>query len=67
LPKPEFNSRASTEILEHPVQADFLNALDRTLWGNIEINAANPLFGQVTGVNDWCAPSKIHLDVRADW
>jgi hypothetical protein len=49
------------------LRADFLNAFNRTLWGNIETNAASPLFGQVTGESDWFSPRKIQFGVRADW
>jgi hypothetical protein len=49
------------------LRAEFLNAFNRTLWGNIETNAASPLFGQVTGASDWFAPRKIQFGVRADW
>jgi len=44
-----------------------LNAFDRTLWGNIETNAAIPLFGQMTGASDWFSPRKTQFGVRADW
>jgi hypothetical protein len=60
------NFRAS-EGVRIQVRAEFLNAFNRTLWGNIETNAASPLFGQVTGASDWFAPRKIQFGVRADW
>jgi hypothetical protein len=49
------------------LRADFLNAFNRTLWGNIETNAASPLFGQVIGASDWFSPRKVQFGVRADW
>ena len=55
------------ESLRMQLRADFLNAFNRTLWGNIETNAASPLFGQVTGASDWFSPRKIQFGVRADW
>jgi hypothetical protein len=55
------------ESLRIQLRADFLNVFNRTLWGNIETNAASPLFGQVTGASDWYAPRKIHFGIRADW
>ncbi len=55
------------ESLRVQVRAEFLNAFNRTLWGNIQTNTANPLFGQVVGASDWFAPRKIQFGVRADW
>ena len=55
------------ESLRLQLRADALNAFNRTLWGNIETNAASPLFGQVTGESDWFSPRKIQFGVRADW
>ena len=55
------------ESLRIQLRADLLNAFNRTLWGNIETNAASPLFGQVTGASDWFSPRKIQFGVRADW
>jgi hypothetical protein len=55
------------ESLRVQLRADALNAFNRTLWGNIETNAASPLFGQVTGESDWFSPRKIQFGVRADW
>ncbi len=55
------------ESLRIQLRADFLNAFNRTLWGNIEVNTASPLFGQVTGASDWFSPRKIQFGVRADW
>ena len=49
------------------LRADFINAFNRTLWGNIETNAASPLFGQVTGTSDSLSPRKIEFGIRADW
>ena len=55
------------ESLRIQFRADFLNAFNRTLWGNIETNAASPIFGQVTGASDWFSPRKIQFGVRADF
>ncbi len=55
------------ESLRIQLRAEFLNAFNRTLWGNIEVNASSPLFGQVTGASDWFSPRKIQFGVRADW
>jgi hypothetical protein len=55
------------ESVQIQLRAEFLNAFNRTLWGNIETNAASPLFGQVTGESDWFSPRKIQFGLRADW
>jgi hypothetical protein len=55
------------EALRIQLRTDFLNAFNRTLWGNIETNTASPLFGQVTGQSNWFSPRKIQFGVRADW
>jgi len=55
------------EALRVQLRADFLNAFNRTLWGNIDTNAASPLFGQVTGESNWFSPRKVQFGVRADW
>jgi hypothetical protein len=55
------------ETLRVQLRADFLNAFNRTLWGNIETSAASPLFGQVTGASNWFLPRKVQFGVRADW
>ena len=55
------------ESLRIQLRADFVNAFNRTLWGNIETNVASPLFGQVTGESAWFSPRKIQFGVRADW
>lgn len=56
-----------TESVRIQFRTEFLNTFNRTLWGNIEMNAASPLFGQVTGASDWYAPRKIQFGLRADW
>jgi hypothetical protein len=48
-------------------RAEFLNAFNRTLWGDINTDAASPLFGQVVGASDWFTPRKIQFGLRADW
>jgi hypothetical protein len=55
------------ESVRIQLRADFLNAFNRTLWGNIETNASSPLFGQITGASDWFSPRKIQFGLRADW
>jgi hypothetical protein len=57
----------SLESLRIQLRAELLNAFNRTLWGNIEVNASSPLFGQVTGASDWFSPRKIQFGIRADW
>lgn len=57
----------ATERLRVQFRADFLNAFNRTLWGNINTRPSSPLFGQVVGSSDWFTPRKIQLGVRADW
>jgi hypothetical protein len=56
-----------TESLRVQLRADCFNLFNRTLWGNINVDAASPLFGQVTGASDWYSPRKIQLGIRADW
>jgi hypothetical protein len=56
-----------SESIRIQFRAEFLNAFNRTLWGNIDTNAASPLFGQVTGQSDWYSPRKVQFGIRADW
>ena len=55
------------ESMRIQLRIDLLNAFNRTLWGNIETNAASSLFGQVVGASDWFSPRKLQFGVRADW
>ena len=55
------------ESLRLQFRLEFLNAFNRTLWGDIDARAASPLFGQVVGASDWFAPRKVQFGVRADW
>lgn len=55
------------ETLRVQFRMEFLNAFNRTLWGDIDTRAASPLFGQVVGASDWFAPRKVQFGIRADW
>lgn len=55
------------ESLRIQLRAEALNAFNRTLWGNINVSASSPLFGQVVGASDWFTPRKLQLGLRADW
>jgi len=55
------------ESMRIQLRVDFLNAFNRTLWGNIDVGTFSPLFGQVVGASDWFSPRKLQFGVRADW
>jgi hypothetical protein len=55
------------ESMRIQFRAEFLNAFNRTHWGNIDTNAASPSFGIMTGATDWFSPRKIQFGIRADF
>jgi hypothetical protein len=56
-----------SETVRLQFRVEFLNAFNRTLWGNINVRASSPLFGQVVGASDWFSPRKIQFGIRAGW
>ncbi|WP_321475558.1 TonB-dependent receptor [uncultured Paludibaculum sp.] len=55
------------EAVRIQLRGEALNAFNRTLWGNINVSTASPLFGQVVGASDWFSPRKLQLGLRVDW
>jgi hypothetical protein len=53
------------ESMRIQFRAEALNFFNRHRFNRFETNAANPLFGQVTGVSD--DRRQIQFGIRADW